>query len=210
MASNIGECLKIAKNIKDNSDVDVSTIPPGCASFVYNGSPILSWAIIRKKNDIASRLIELGADVNSLTARDGRRPLHYAIMDGNTDIVHPLIRAGANVQAKTRNGSTPMSYAFRYKKPDIIAILRDVAIISKYTDMFDEYFDLMPGVTLEFLKTIPAPRTMRGVSSSNVPPSNVIPSSTLSVIPGVSVGGSKKRRSTRRRKHRTSRKTKRA
>jgi hypothetical protein len=192
----------------------VSTIPPVCASFVYNGSPILSWAIVSKKNDIASRLIELRADVNSPTARDGRTPLHYAIMGGNTDIVHPLIRAGANVKAKTRNKSTPMMYAFRYNKPDIIAILRDIAIINKDIGLLDEYFDLRLSATSEFLKTIPAPRTMRGVSSSNVPPSKVTPSnatpSTLSVMPGVSVGGSKKRRSTRRRKHRTSRKTKRA
>lgn len=73
------------------------------------GEELLSLAV---SNDLAGvkRLLVMGAPVN---VQDGglRTPLHWAAAMGNTSIVSVLISYGADVDARTVNGFTPLMLA---------------------------------------------------------------------------------------------------
>ena len=54
----------------------------------------------------------------------GRTPLHYAVDFGKDEIAQMLISAGADINARTLVGDTPLDYA-NYKQNELIAgILR--------------------------------------------------------------------------------------
>ena len=54
----------------------------------------------------------------------GRTPLHYAVDSGQDEIAQMLISAGADINARTLAGDTPLDYA-NYKQNELIAgILR--------------------------------------------------------------------------------------
>lgn len=57
--------------------------------------------------DIASMLVDAGADVNAKN-KNGDTPLHYASENRCTGIVELLIKAGANVNAKNNYDDTPL------------------------------------------------------------------------------------------------------
>ena len=62
-------------------------------------------------------------DVNVVINR-GRTPLHYAVDFGQDEIAQMLISAGADINARTLVGDTPLDYA-NYKQNELIAgILR--------------------------------------------------------------------------------------
>src|SRR5689334_14287818 len=84
-------------------------------------SPLLAWsalaadaslAIALKNNDrvTALKLIEQKTDVNA-TEADGTTPLHWAVYQGDVDLVDRLIKAGANVNAMNEYGSAPLAEA---------------------------------------------------------------------------------------------------
>ena len=58
----------------------------------------------------AIALIDQKADVNAAES-DGTTALHWAVQQGDLDLVQHLLRAGANAKAKNDYGSTPMSEA---------------------------------------------------------------------------------------------------
>lgn len=53
-------------------------------------------------------LIKAGANVNIEDSRNGLTPLHFAVQNSKVDIVNYLIENGANINAKTSNGQTPL------------------------------------------------------------------------------------------------------
>ena len=62
---------------------------------------------------LATRLINHGADVRAIEKK-GKTALHYAALDGNTQMISLLIDNGAELEAKTSTGSaTPLHYAAR-------------------------------------------------------------------------------------------------
>lgn len=70
-------------------------------------------------------LIGAGADVNaSATIRKGDTPLMGACIIGSEDVVDLLIANGAYINAKTEDGTTPLSLAIAYKHKEIEEILR--------------------------------------------------------------------------------------
>lgn len=58
---------------------------------------------------IVERLIEAGADVDSLTNRD--TPLHKAADEGNPDVAEVLLEAGADPNISNDSGKTPLDVA---------------------------------------------------------------------------------------------------
>jgi ankyrin repeat protein len=67
----------------------------------------------------ALALIEKRVDVNA-SEPDGTTALHWAVHNGDVELVQRLIRAGANVKAVNQFGATPMSEA---------AVLADAALL---------------------------------------------------------------------------------
>ena len=79
------------------------------------GKSVLSYAVYLKQADIIAALLTAGADVNAPSeATDGgdpAPPIFMAIKSGNLAIVQQLIAAGANVNARDKQGSTPLHRA---------------------------------------------------------------------------------------------------
>ena len=67
-----------------------------------------------ERNEIARLLIQHGADVNHAMG-DGQTTLHFAATDKNAGLVRTLLAAGANRNAKSNQGYTPLHVA---KFPD--------------------------------------------------------------------------------------------
>ena len=63
-------------------------------------------SVVAVKSDISS-----GRDVNAKMEDDGSTPLHFAATKGYLQVMKILIDNGANVNAKNKNGLTPLHYA---------------------------------------------------------------------------------------------------
>ena len=86
----------------------------------------LGSALAAERNDIASALIEHGADVNAKAAND-LTPLHTAAARGNLESAKLLLDHGADINAMTKDGKTPISYAEERNHPDMVAFLQNRA-----------------------------------------------------------------------------------
>lgn len=74
------------------------------------GETPLMMAIFKNRDRDAKALLERGAAVN---LKRGWTPLHYAAANGDWQILDKLIALGANVNAQTRGGITPLMMAAR-------------------------------------------------------------------------------------------------
>ncbi|MGP0076456.1 MAG: ankyrin repeat domain-containing protein [Bryobacteraceae bacterium] len=89
-----------------------------------DGITILSWAAIANRVDMARLLIERGADVNHVD-KNGMTPLLYAasIDFGDSAMVDLLLKSGARVSARTKDGKTALDVARAYKHTHLLASL---------------------------------------------------------------------------------------
>ena len=72
---------------------------------------------------MARRLLELGANVNAQES-EGRTPLLYSVMNGDTRLTRLLLEHGADPNQKDGHGETPLTLAQRNHWPAIVAMLR--------------------------------------------------------------------------------------
>lgn len=89
-----------------------------------DGVTLLGWAVIANRIDIARLLVARGAKVNRVDKK-GITPLLYAasIDFGDSQMVDLLLGAGADPNARTKEGLTALDLARRYKHADLIARL---------------------------------------------------------------------------------------
>lgn len=66
-------------------------------------------------------LIENGADVNAKTIRG--TPIFYAIGWGNLKSVKLLLDNGADINIRNQEGETPLSWAKKLERDEIVALL---------------------------------------------------------------------------------------
>ncbi|MCG2589978.1 ankyrin repeat domain-containing protein [Rhodohalobacter sulfatireducens] len=77
-----------------------------------------------KMNDISSihKFIEDGADINAQNNK-GNTALHYAISEGNEEMVKSLIKLGANVNEMNAHYNTPLTIAIINERNQVVDIL---------------------------------------------------------------------------------------
>ena len=87
------------------------------------GYTALHWAAETKQVAVARVLIENGANVNATHSLDGT-PLHKAAIRGPVEMVELLMKAGADIHARSiRNGPTPLHSAAMSGNADIVRML---------------------------------------------------------------------------------------
>jgi ankyrin repeat protein len=88
----------------------------------YEGRPALFHAATFGYVDIATKLIERGANANYGADRGATTPLMLAALNGPAAMVDLLVRSGADVNAQAA-GSTALSEATRKGDPQVLRVL---------------------------------------------------------------------------------------
>jgi uncharacterized protein len=83
------------------------------------GETALMMAALRGNEEWVRRLLERGAAVN----RPGWTPLHYAATGAATALVTLLLEKGADIEAASPNGTTPLMMAARYGNQESAVLL---------------------------------------------------------------------------------------
>ena len=93
-------------------------------------TPLMYAVNNAKSASLVSELLAAGADVNAGDKR-GLTALHFTVNDEDetshdlADIAKLLLDAGANKEAKTISGNTPLALAASYNKPNTLEVLLD-------------------------------------------------------------------------------------
>lgn len=84
----------------------------------------LTWAVKKSKLEAAKVLVSAGADVNHIDAQD-TPILHFAVDNGNLDMVNFLLENKVNVKAKDKYGLTALVYALKGQHTEIAKAIKD-------------------------------------------------------------------------------------
>ncbi|HUW56811.1 MAG TPA: ankyrin repeat domain-containing protein [Planctomycetota bacterium] len=93
------------------------------ASWLAGATP-LDWAVWRADEQLVSKCLVRGADVNARWI-NGWAPLHVAAMFSRLEIAETLIEHGADVNARDAAGQTPLGTALHEARDDFIQLLRN-------------------------------------------------------------------------------------
>ena len=83
-------------------------------------------AIINQDSKEVNRLLGNNADPNACDDHAKVSPLHYAAQGGSLEIFKVLVAAGADINAKTEEGDTPLDVAILHKHDDVIDFIGNV------------------------------------------------------------------------------------
>ena len=87
------------------------------------GDTPLQSACHAGQTEVASLLIQLGADINAKDWFNRYTPLHCACENGHVDTVRLLVEHGADVNLKGEGGDTPLHYACQNVHVDTVRLL---------------------------------------------------------------------------------------
>ncbi|KAF7247179.1 Ankyrin-3 [Varanus komodoensis] len=87
-----------------------------------NGYTPLHIAAKKNQMDIATTLLEYGADANAVT-RQGIAPVHLASQEGHVDMVSLLLTRNANVNLSNKSGLTPLHLAAQEDRVNVAEVL---------------------------------------------------------------------------------------
>ena len=87
-------------------------------SFDFNA---FTTAVAAGKQDIAGLLLDAGAKIGD--GASGLTPLAFAVSSGNIDMIRFLVERGADVNAKMKDGTTPLKLAKKGDQAEIVALL---------------------------------------------------------------------------------------
>ncbi len=101
--------------VQKQSPATVRALLAGGANPDYqtvNGYPELVLAVANNaaNQEVLAALIEAKANVNA-TDPEGKTALHWAAEKNRKDLVELLVKAGADVNLRTKGGTTPLDYA---------------------------------------------------------------------------------------------------
>src|SRR5262245_38396290 len=90
-----------------------------------DGMTALHWAAMKNDVELAQMLLYAGANARALTRIGSYTPLILAAQSGQAAVMEPLVAAGADVNAKTSNGSTVLMLASASGNVDAVKLLVD-------------------------------------------------------------------------------------
>src|SRR6478736_1673192 len=76
-----------------------------------DGMTALHWAAMKDDADLVQTLLFAGANARATTRIGAYTPLLLAAKSGNAEVIDPLVKAGADVNAATSNGTTALMFA---------------------------------------------------------------------------------------------------
>jgi hypothetical protein len=83
----------------------------------------LANAVISRKRELVTKLLDDGHDPNVASLVDGTTPLHHACVAGDIEMVKMLLEKNANVEIQTHDGNYPLHKAARRGAVDIAQLL---------------------------------------------------------------------------------------
>jgi ankyrin repeat protein len=90
-----------------------------------DGMTALHWAAMKDDADLAQLLLYAGANVRATTRIGAYTPLVLAARQGSATVMAPLLKAGADANAPTSNGTTPLMLASASGSVDAVRLLLD-------------------------------------------------------------------------------------
>ena len=88
-----------------------------------DGMTALHWAALRDDAQLAVTLLSAGANVKAATRLNAYTPLLLAAKEGRAAVIAPLVRAGADVNGRTSNGTTALMFAAASGSVDAVTAL---------------------------------------------------------------------------------------
>ena len=76
-----------------------------------DGMTALHWAAMKNDAELVQTLLYAGANPKATTRIGAYTPLLLAAKSGNADVIEPLVKSGADVNAATSNGTTALMFA---------------------------------------------------------------------------------------------------
>src|SRR5262245_63418932 len=115
-AAQAGDSAGVRALLKQAADVN---------SAQGDGRTALRWAAMKNDVDLAQTLLYASANVKATTRIGGYTPLILAAQQGHAEVMEPLIKAGADVNAKTSNSTTPLMFAAASGNTKAVKVLLD-------------------------------------------------------------------------------------
>jgi peptidoglycan/LPS O-acetylase OafA/YrhL len=85
--------------------------------------PTLIGAVRRGDADAVRQFLDEGADINAPDKAVGVPPINWAAMQGDVGMARLLIERGTNLEARNRDGATPLFCAAFLGRPEVAALL---------------------------------------------------------------------------------------
>jgi ankyrin repeat protein len=85
----------------------------------------LHSAVTARQFEMARTLIARGANVNPRQAENGVTPLHEAVANGSIEFAKLLLEHKADLNAKTKDGKTPLAHAVSRSQKEMASWLRE-------------------------------------------------------------------------------------
>jgi cytohesin len=93
--------------------------------FDQSGLTALHYAAWYGRAKVAARLLEVGANPNTITDSLFETPLHYAVRFGDASLISLLLAAGTAREARDSDGRTALALAVLSRRPDNVPTLLD-------------------------------------------------------------------------------------
>lgn len=103
---------KVAKALVDAPNINLNILNK-------QGESPLMLAALKGQLELASQMVEKGADVN----KTGWTPLHYAASNSNLPLIKLLLENSAYIDAESPNGTTPLMMASMYGSAEAVKLL---------------------------------------------------------------------------------------